>query len=158
MAWQRGSQASAQGCTRDFRPATSRSLQRCRFSGAHDKRFVTCRDALADIDALVDTAAAGRQSLEEGGASLGTQTEVEGGVEALGPFFRANEGFRGQIRAEVLSAAFSQVRYACRAELLPIGKSGALVSEAAAMSDMSDCAMYFHLRAARARQMVCLAG
>lgn len=74
-----------------------------------------CRDALAEIDTLVDTSATESQTPENGGASSGNGgiTEVEGGVEALGPFFRANEGFRGQIRAEVLTAALSQVWSVC---------------------------------------------
>ena len=73
-----------------------------------------CRDALAEIDMLVDTSAPESQSLENGAASSSSSvTEVEGGVEALGPFFKANEGFRGQIRAEVLTAALSQVCFAC---------------------------------------------
>ena len=76
----------------------------------------------------MDTLAAGSQSLEDGVASPGNQTDMEGGVEALGPFFRANEGFRGQIRAEVLSAALSQVYFACRAELPPTGTRSALES------------------------------
>ncbi len=80
-----------------------------------------CRDALAEIDVLVDTSAAEGQSLENGTAASGNGgvTEVEGGVEALGPFFRANEGFRGQIRAEVLAAALSQV---CSASQQPLDK------------------------------------
>ena len=70
-----------------------------------------CRNARAEIDVLVDTSTAQGQPLDKGAASSvnGGMTEMEGGMEALGPFFRANEGFRGQIRAEVLSAALSQV-------------------------------------------------
>jgi hypothetical protein len=72
-----------------------------------------CREALAEIDALVDMTAKDSETFE-GEDSIfslgdGAASGVEGGVEALGPFFSANEGFRGQIRREVLKAANQQV-------------------------------------------------
>ena len=72
-----------------------------------------CREALAEIDALVDTTAVDTEpsELEDPIFSSGNVAAggAEGGVEALGPFFSANEGFRGQIRREVLKAANKQV-------------------------------------------------
>ena len=72
-----------------------------------------CRQAIAEIDALVDTSIPERDPLdmdsEAASSGNGASLDLEGGLEALGPFFSANEGFRGQIRHDVLKAANSQV-------------------------------------------------
>ena len=83
----------------------------------HDwKACCTCREAVAEIDMLVDTAAAASEApnLADGVAPLGSSDflEAEGGVEALAPFFTANEGFRGQIKQDVIALASSQVCFA----------------------------------------------
>ena len=73
-----------------------------------------CRQAIAEIDALVDTSIPERDPLDMDGEAAssgnGASLDLEGGLEALGPFFSANEGFRGQIRHDVLKAANSQVQ------------------------------------------------
>ncbi len=74
-----------------------------------------CRQAIAEIDAVVDRSIPQRDSLhidsEAASSGNGASLDLEGGLEALGPFFSANEGFRGQIRHDVLKAATSQVQW-----------------------------------------------
>ena len=74
-----------------------------------------CRQAIAEIDAVVDTSIPERDSLdidsEAASSGNGASLDLEGGLEALGPFFSANEGFRGQIRHDVLKATNSQVQW-----------------------------------------------
>lgn len=77
-----------------------------------------CREALAQIDALVDRTIEEKDPSDSGepadlkdpGASLGSVSDAEGGVEALCPFFTADEAFRRQIRDTVLQAAHNRVR------------------------------------------------
>lgn len=76
---------------------------------------------MAEIDALVDRSMEERDppesgdpaDLEDTAASLSSVADAEGGVEALGPFFTANEGFRGQIRDTMLQAAHNKVGLYC---------------------------------------------
>ena len=98
--------SSRRGC-----PKCADSIGRCALQGS----TLCCRQAIAEIDALVDRSIPERDPLEmdseAASSGNGGTLDLEGGLEALGPFFSANEGFRGQIRHDVLKAANSQVQW-----------------------------------------------